>query len=158
MPGTRVRVPKATTVLRRDHEVLEGLFELYEKLGAEAEPARKLRLFNEIRFRIGSHAVAENEIFYPAIERAGEREEDRVVDALEEHQAIRVILEELDETDPDDRAFEAKMTALRRNVESHVRAEEELLFPIFDRLPREERDEVSRALRERLEELEGPPE
>ena len=159
MPGTRVRVQKATTLLRKEHEILEGLFTLYEKLGAEAEPARKLRLFGEIRFRLLSHAVAENEIFYPAVERSGEAAaEDAVVDALEEHQAVTSLMEELDEIDPADRLFDAKMRVLRENVESHARQEESVLFRCFDRLPRDERDEASRALKERLEELEGPQE
>ncbi len=95
-------------------------------------------------------------MFYPAVEslkgqdpRAGAR----VRRALEEHEAVTALLDELADLQPEDDEFDAKLMELAERVTHHAEDEEEEMFPLFERLPKERQAEISEELRFRKIEL-----
>src|SRR5665213_3538896 len=58
------RDPLAVTLLKKDHREVEGWFDEYEQLEADAE---KVALFNQIALALKVHTRIEEEIFYPCL-------------------------------------------------------------------------------------------
>ena len=152
---SRLRVQKATSLLREDHYKIKKLFRQYEATGDESFH-EKAALYQKISEELTVHAMIEEEIFYPAVApvRKGKTEgEDIVKEALEEHKIVRTLLEELSELTAADKVFDAKMKVLTESVEHHAEEEEEDMFPLFDLLPREEQSEITEKLNIRKREL-----
>ncbi len=152
---SRLRVLKATSLLREDHHKVKKLFREYESTGEESFHD-KYDLFKKIRDELSVHATIEEEIFYPAVEplRKGKTEGEKIVkEAQEEHKIVRTLLEELSELTPADKTFDAKMKVLTESVEHHAGEEEQDMFPLFDQLSREEQAEVTEKMNIRKREL-----
>jgi hemerythrin superfamily protein len=109
----------AGALLKADHRKVEGLFEKFE---SAKSAAKKQVLAQEICTELLVHAAIEEEIFYPAC--AGEVEDDMMNEAYVEHDAAKVTIAELRNTDPDDRFYDAKMKVLSEQIKHHVREEE----------------------------------
>ena len=154
MSDTRIRVPQATDLLKEDHRKVRRLFQEYGKL-AEDDVASKASLFESLYQELTIHGRVEEEIFYPAIAEAVEDEEtaDLIEEAREAHEEVKMLLEEMTDLSPGEETFEAKMTALRENVERHVEEEEKELFPCFKDLEDEIQEEVGERIRDRRNEL-----
>jgi hemerythrin superfamily protein len=121
----------AIELLKKDHRTVESLFESFEKAKEKDEGTSKAELFASIKEELDAHARVEEEIFYPAFDRAAEKEGDKelVLEAGEEHKQVKTLLAELEELGPDDETFDAKMKVLKDNVEHHVEEEEGEMFP-----------------------------
>jgi hemerythrin superfamily protein len=118
----------ATRLLRNDHQALDRLFTQLAQTGAGDGQYRRL-IFRLIKSELEAHSRVEEEVFYPAVMRlrsAQARESVRA--ALEEHQALDGLLAEIDQLEPDDPEFAARMAMLRQSVDRHVLAEEGALF------------------------------
>lgn len=153
MSDTRIRIRKATALLREDHQEVKKLFSEYEDLGDDAT-GRKSELFQEIEQALSIHAQIEEEIFYPAMAKVEDEEADELVrEAHEEHRIVKTLLEELSNLTPEDEDFDAKMKVLQENVLHHAEEEQEEMFPLFDDLDKEEQDRVSEQLAARKQEL-----
>jgi hemerythrin superfamily protein len=153
MAQTKMRIKKATALLREDHRKVKKLFSEFEKLD-DNEQRRKL-LFQVIQKELTVHAQIEEELFYPALEKVDDEEtKELVLEAHEEHKIVKTLLSELSQITPQDESFDAKMKVLMESVKHHADEEEEDLFPCFDEdVPKETRDQISERLRARKEEL-----
>jgi len=109
----------AIALLKADHRKVEGLFEKFE---SAKSAAKKQALAQEICTELLVHTAIEEEIFYPAC--AGEVEDDMMNEAYVEHDAAKVTIAELRNTDPDDRFYDAKMKVLSEQIKHHVHEEE----------------------------------
>jgi iron-sulfur cluster repair protein YtfE (RIC family) len=119
---------RATDILKSDHRRVQDLFRSYEEAGDNAY-ATKRALFVDLRREIETHARVEEALFYPAVNEAGGLDaEPLVVQAIEEHELVKRLLDELARIDPTQVEHGAKMKVLRDNVESHMRLEERALF------------------------------
>jgi iron-sulfur cluster repair protein YtfE (RIC family) len=119
----------ATAMLARDHERLRQLLEDLAEAAAAGDVERKKALFRTFKAALHVHATLEEEVFYPAVMKlrsAWAREAVR--DALEEHQAVDSIVAELDQMEPEDRQYDAKVEGLRASVEHHIGEEERAMF------------------------------
>jgi len=155
MSHTKMHVRKATSLLKEDHQAVKKLFQEYEKIDG-AEGRRREDIFERIKTLLTIHARIEEEIFYPAVERAQDEEAgDLVREAQEEHRLVKMLLEELSGLTPGEETFEAKMKVLKENVLHHAEEEQNDIFPVFDELDRVERDDVSERLQSRKRELSG---
>jgi len=155
MPDTKIRVRKATALLKEDHQKVKKLFTQIEKLDASRE-TDKAQIFDQLKKELTVHAQIEEEIFYPAVERADDEEADDLVrEAQEEHRIVKTLLEELSALRSSDSRFDAKMKVLKENVLHHAEEEQDEIFPVFDHLERMERDRVSEQLQARKRELTG---
>ncbi|HEX8697308.1 MAG TPA: hemerythrin domain-containing protein [Myxococcaceae bacterium] len=121
----------AIDLLIEHHEEVDKLFKRFEKLGDSADKERR-ELFIMIADRLSAHATIEELYFYPAVKAA--RTEDKLLEAVEEHLAVKRIIADLLELEPADQTFDAKMKVLQENIEHHVEEEETELFPTVKKL------------------------
>ena len=153
MSDTKIRVRKATAMLRQDHQNVKKLFSAYDKLEDDAAE-EKAELFDEIRRELTVHAQIEEEIFYPAIQGSGEEEaEELVEEARTEHRIVKELIEELSGLGAGSTEFEARIKVLKENVLHHAQEEQEEIFPCFEALDQEIQDRVADALASRKREL-----
>src|SRR4029079_2610328 len=125
MSDTKIRVRKATALLREDHENVKKMFSAYEEI-EEGNTEQRAELFAAIKKELTVHAQIEEEIFYPAIEAGGDEESEALIkEAHEEHRLVKQLLEELAEMGPESDTFDAKLKVLKENVLHHAEEEQE---------------------------------
>jgi hemerythrin superfamily protein len=150
----------AIELLKKDHRTVESLFESFEKAKEQESETSKAELFASIKEELDAHARVEEEIFYPAFDRAAEKEDDKelVLEAGEEHKQVKTLLAELEGLDPDDETFDAKMKVLKDNVEHHVKEEEGEMFPHARKeLGDEELEQLGQRIAARKEQIQQQP-
>jgi len=153
MSDTKIRSRKATSLLKEDHREVKKLFAEFEKLD-EADIEDMARIFDQLKKDLTVHAQIEEEIFYPAIEKAPDEEADEVVrEAHEEHRLMKMLLEELSGLTADDPQFCAKMKVLMDNTLHHAEEEESEIFPIFEKLDKEQQGRIAEQLNSRKNDL-----
>jgi hemerythrin superfamily protein len=127
----------AITLLKDDHKTVEQLFRRYEKAGDRAH-AEKRNLVDRFTEALSVHAAIEEQLFYPVARATVPGTEDMALESLEEHHIVKWVLAELEDMDPGDERFDAKVTVLIENVRHHVREEEQEFFPrVRDELGRD---------------------
>src|SRR5262249_46061786 len=133
---------KATDVLKVQHrEVLDR----FEELARTDDPVERRRLLDGITDALALHAELEEEVFYPAIrESGGARAEALVLDAIERHHVVDLILAEAPDLDPEAESFSPKMAVLHELVRRHIEAEERELFAFAAALSEAEADDLDR--------------
>jgi len=142
---------KATELLRQQHREVAALFKSALK---SDDPDEQMDLAEEIADKLALHAAIEEEIFYPAVREAigTRRGEQDVLEAYEEHHAVKLLLEELPDADPADERFDAKLAVLQEMVQRHVEDEEEEIFPAAEKkLGKAKLEELAEAMEERME-------
>jgi hemerythrin superfamily protein len=117
----------AITLLRNDHRTVEKLFKKFEKSGDRAYKTKQ-KLVELIIEELSVHAAIEEEIFYPDVRDAAGETEEMVLESLYEHHIVKWTLSELEDMDPKDERFDAKVTVLIESVRHHKNEEEEDLF------------------------------
>lgn len=138
----------ATTLLVKDHQTVEKLFEKFEQTGPRAMKARRSRADRIVR-ELSIHASIEAQVLYPAIRESLPEVEDDVLEALEEHHMAKWVLSEIDGIKPEHERFQAKVTVLMESVRHHVEEEEEELFPkVRKALSAEQLEQIGGALAE----------
>jgi hemerythrin superfamily protein len=111
-------------LLEAQHQEVD---ELIEQL--EAGGGRRRVLVLELADKLGAHATAEEQVFYPAV--LVKQTSDLLRESLEEHLAIRRILSDLITMRLDAETFTAKLAVLKEQIAHHAHEEEEkALFPI----------------------------
>jgi hemerythrin superfamily protein len=117
-------------LLKADHKKVRALFKEAGELGDRAHTARA-NLFSEIAAALKLHTKAEETIFYPALKKkskAGSDERDEVLEAYEEHAAAKALIGTIEQTDPKDETYKAKVQVLGEMIEHHVKEEEAEMF------------------------------
>jgi hypothetical protein len=106
-------------LLAEDHRKVEGLFEQFEKAsGASA----KAKIVKEICTELKVHSQIEEEIYYPEIR--GKVEDDALDEAYVEHDGAKLLINELEASEPDEEFYDAKVKVLKEQIEHHVKEEE----------------------------------
>jgi hemerythrin superfamily protein len=136
----------AITLLKNDHAEVEKLFKSYEGLGERAYKSKE-KLAGRIVSALSVHAAIEEQVFYPAIRAEVEGTKDDVLESIEEHHIVKWVLQEIQDADPRDERYDAKMTVLIENVRHHVKEEEKDMFPrVRKALDRARLNEIGEAL------------
>src|SRR2546423_15158371 len=112
----------AIELLKQDHKKVEKIFTDMEK--KDARP----KLFPELDRELSIHAEIEEKIFYPAAKQA-EPTRDLVLESIEEHKQIKMVLADLEQTDMRTAEWGADLKVLKEDVMHHVGEEEDELFP-----------------------------
>jgi hemerythrin superfamily protein len=146
---------KATDLLKEQHKEVKDLFE--NVLDTEDAEERQTWM-DEIVQKLQAHTQIEEEIFYPAIREEGEKGEKMILEALEEHHVVDLVMAELPSLDPEDERFEAKMTVLCELVNHHVEEEEKEMFKLARKLDKDELERLGERLEARFNELSGDEE
>lgn len=120
----------ALSLLKEQHDEVDALFQQLEKAD---DADRKQALFDELADKLAAHATIEETMFYPAV--MARQTKDMLLESVEEHLAIKRVLADLLELDPEDEQFDAKCKVMKEEVEHHAREEEEgELFPKVKKL------------------------
>lgn len=122
------KVKDAVGLLTEDHREVEELFKQYEALGERAN-AKKKKLADQICTALTLHTMIEEEIFYPAVREGGGETEELVDEAVVEHASAKDLIAQLQEMDPEDELYDAKVKVLSEMIEHHVKEEEKEMFP-----------------------------
>ncbi|HET9112255.1 MAG TPA: hemerythrin domain-containing protein [Burkholderiales bacterium] len=117
----------AITLLTKDHAEVKAMFKEYEGLTKRAVVGRK-KLATQICRSLTLHAMLEEEIFYPAVRRAI-KEDDLMDESLVEHASVKELIAQVENMEPDDDLYDAKLKVMSEQVEHHVREEEGEMFP-----------------------------
>ena len=121
----------AIELLKTDHAKVRRLLTDLEETTSRATKTRA-ELLPKIKQELEIHAAIEEEIFYPAFQKAAKNEEDRrmVFEALAEHKAAGdVTLQDLAGTDINSDEFGGKAKVLKELIEHHAKEEEKEMFP-----------------------------
>ena len=127
---TSGRAKDAVALLKADHREVEKLFKKYQGLGERAinriSPVGIMVCTPEqSRLLAQVHDVLERELLYPMTEPIDGKLTEH---ALEEHQEVNDLIEEIQNTEPDDERMEGLMAKLISDVKEHVQEEEKQLF------------------------------
>lgn len=117
----------AIALLKADHREVHEMFEQFEQLGDRAK-ASKEKLKEKICKALIAHTTIEEEIFYPAMRAQGEDAEDMVDEAIVEHASAKDLIKQLQEMQPDDDLYDAKVKVLGEQIDHHVEEEEKEMF------------------------------
>ncbi|MCU1464670.1 MAG: hypothetical protein JWM72_598 [Actinomycetia bacterium] len=143
----RASAGDAIALLKSDHREVEQLFKRFEKAGSGAHRVKGQLVASMIE-ALSRHAEIEELVFYPAVREQMSRAESDVLEALEEHHVVKVVLRELESMDPAAERFDAKVTVMMEAVRHHVKEEEGELFPKVRRqIDRRELVELGEQLR-----------
>jgi hemerythrin superfamily protein len=152
VPVLRKRALRATTLLKKDHRAVSGLFWAIQQT---TNPSIRKSIFNEIRTQLDMHAEVEEEIFYPAVRNIYTSVAEQQVDeAKHEHQKITDLLHDVSIIDPSSFSFMSKINELKQTVEHHVDEEENEMFPLAQHnMSSEELDHLGKQIHDRKVQL-----
>jgi hemerythrin-like domain-containing protein len=117
----------AIALLTADHREVSDMFEQFENLSDRAK-ATKSKLTQKICNALIAHTTIEEEIFYPAVREAVKEGDDMVDEAVVEHASAKELIQQLQEMDPEDDLYDAKVKVLGEQIDHHVEEEEEEMF------------------------------
>ncbi|MEO7496646.1 MAG: hemerythrin domain-containing protein [Massilia sp.] len=118
----------AIAMLTAEHREVDDMFKQFESMGDRAK-AKKKKLVDEICTALTLHTSIEEEIFYPAVREEVKDAEDICDEALVEHASAKDLISQLQEMDPEDELYDAKVKVLSEQIEHHVKEEEQEMFP-----------------------------
>jgi hemerythrin superfamily protein len=120
----------ALELLKMQHDEVEDLISEIEESDDGEE---KMDLFRELADKIAAHSTIEEKLFYPTV--MSDDTEEQLLEATEEHLAVKRVLADMLEMEASDDRFDAKLSVLKEEIRHHARDEEEkTLFPKVRRM------------------------
>jgi hemerythrin superfamily protein len=104
------------------------MFDEYERRKDRLSTDKKMEMVQTICRELEVHAQIEEEIFYPAA-REAVRDSDLLDEAQVEHNSAKDLIRQLQDSQPDDELFDARVKVLGEYVKHHVKEEQGELFP-----------------------------
>lgn len=134
-------------MIRDDHRKVQQLFQQFQS----ADGRTKKEIAHKAIMELEVHAILEEEIFYPALQKAAE--EDTMAEAEEEHHVAEMLMKELMTERLDDTHFEAKFMVLAENVKHHIQEEESELLPKASELGQQRLTQLGQEMETRKQDL-----
>jgi DNA-binding FrmR family transcriptional regulator len=100
---------------------------------AESFSETSEQLFAQLREELELHAHAEERVWYPAL-REAEGTQELVEEALDDHELVQDLLDELAASRMDDEAWNEKLEVLDEHVEDHIEEEDGDIFDVARQL------------------------
>ena len=119
-------MPRATQLLRDDHQKVQQLFTDFEK---SDDRATKKRIAETVIHELQIHSKIEEEIYYPAVRRSVDDGKEIVTEATVEHHVVDLLIAELQGMRPSAVEFDATFKVLSENVRHHIKEEESEMLP-----------------------------
>lgn len=132
-------------LIEEDHKkTMKGLVELEET--KERDTAARKKTWTMLEQDLLAHMKGEEEILYPALQ--GEIE-DKILEAIEEHQLVKMASSVLDETPASDKRWLAKLKVIKENIEHHIEEEEDEIFEAAkEKFSKDKLDEMGKRFEE----------
>ncbi|RYD62776.1 MAG: hemerythrin domain-containing protein [Sphingomonadales bacterium] len=112
--------------LAAEHAATRKVFDALEATD-ETNTTKRSMLLAHLKHALMKHAIEEENVIYPALREAGQRE---AADALnQEHGYVKQYLYELENIPKASPDWIAKLREFRADIETHMREEEDDLFP-----------------------------
>ena len=140
----------AIALLTEDHKKVQKIFDQFERT---RDDRRKADMVETALHELKLHTEIEEEIFYPAVRQAIEKDE-LLDEAAVEHESAKHLIGELEGMHPGDELFEARFTVLGEYVKHHIREEQREIFPLAKRA-KMDLNELGEQLAQRKKELGG---
>ena len=115
----------ATALLKADHQRVADLFEEFESAKSGKS---KMSIVAQICTELTVHAQIEEEIFYPAFQKAL-KDHELVPEANVEHDSIKDLIAQVEGVEPGGDEYDAKVKVMGELVEHHVKEEHRDMFP-----------------------------
>ena len=115
---------EATALLKADHKLVEQLFDDYEQSNTKSQ---KKQIVEQICKELSIHAQVEEEIFYPAVQKAL-KDHELVPEAVVEHSTLKDLIAAVKGVEPDGDMYDAKIKVMCEYVKHHVKEEENEMF------------------------------
>ncbi len=117
----------AITLLTSDHKTVMDLFKQFDKAKESEDDETCAALVQQICNELTVHATVEEEIFYPAVQAAID-DDDLMDEAEVEHATAKDLIAQLEDMEPGDPLYAAKVTVLCEYIKHHVGEEEGEMF------------------------------
>lgn len=141
----------AIELLIQQHREAEDLFERFEQTD---DPGEQQAIAEQVTTELRLHTTIEEELFYPALRAKGGELEEAVLEDLEEHHVVEVMLDELEGMDASDERYAAKFKVITELVTHHVEEEEQEQFPMVRvQMDDDTLDDLGQQMLHRYEEL-----
>jgi hemerythrin superfamily protein len=118
----------AIEMLMADHKKVKKLFGNFASHKDDGDDEDKSAIVKLICNELKIHTALEEEIFYPAVRKAIQ-DSDLMDEALVEHAGAKDLIAQLEDADPEDDLYDAKVTVLGEQIDHHVKEEEGDMFP-----------------------------
>jgi hypothetical protein len=142
----------ALELLAEDHARAKKVM---QKLRQTEGPDTRQALFVQLERDLDVHEAVEEEILYPALQA---RESEIVLEGIEEHHVVDMLMVELDSLPFDDESWGARCRVMIGNIEHHMDEEEVELFPLARKvLGRRELADLGARMARRRDEILGQP-
>jgi iron-sulfur cluster repair protein YtfE (RIC family) len=112
--------------LAAEHKATLKLFDALQATTSE-DTVKRSTLLTVMKHALGKHAMQEENAVYPAMRQAGHLGEADKLNG--EHGYVKQYLYDLELMAKDSPAFLTTVAAFRRDIEAHMREEEDVLFP-----------------------------
>ena len=119
------------SLIKKDHQEIANLFRRLK--AAEGFSETSEQLFAQLREELELHAHAAERVWYPALQEA-EGTQELVEEALDNHELVRDLLDELAASRMDNEAWNEKLEVLEEHVEDHIEDEEGDIFDVARQL------------------------
>jgi iron-sulfur cluster repair protein YtfE (RIC family) len=149
----------AIALLKKDHRTVEQLFQRFndgggltgivKRLTGNAAPPRQRRqVADRICAELDTHALIEEEVFYPAVRQLGDPQlDEQLQEAEREHSTIKQRVQDVRTASDEETELRNAVTSLQECVDHHVKEEEREMFPLVEeRMVDAERARVGREL------------
>lgn len=124
-PTSTKKPQEATALLRADHKLVDSLFDEYEKAKSST---KKKALVAQICQELTVHAQIEEEIFYPQVSKVL-KDDELIPEATVEHATLKDLISQIEDAEPDEELYDAKVKVLSEYVRHHVKEEQNEIFP-----------------------------
>jgi hemerythrin superfamily protein len=115
-------------LLKEDHKQVNDLLEqIVDTTGRAAK--KRQELFEQVKTALLAHSHAELEVFYKPLLEKGD-DPDALLEAEVEHQVVERLLDDIEQSEPSDEKWLAKVTVLSELVQHHVKEEEKEIFKL----------------------------
>jgi hemerythrin superfamily protein len=119
------KAQEATALLKADHKLVSMLFEQYESAKSST---KKKAIVAQICTELTVHAQIEEEIFYPQVKEAL-KDKELIPEATVEHATLKELIAQIEDGEPGDELYDAKVKVLSEYVKHHVKEEQNEIFP-----------------------------
>lgn len=121
-------------ILAMDHRKVEVLF---KEITDNTDPQKDAGLFHQLKADLTAHSIAEEETVYSRFQNLSDMQQ-LMIDARQEHEDIRTLLDEITDVMDDREQFLDKIDDLQQMVKHHVDEEENQVFPLIKKNSSEE--------------------